>query len=94
MPEIENILEEFYNSKVFSFKSKHYFEIDCQDITLNIPDKLNCKYLEIDWSISSCLSNLNLKTFTFILVLILMEKSIVFLSKNLRLLSSTMFFFF
>ena len=63
------------------------------EVMFQVPDFNRSFYLEVDWVSSYGLSNLKDESFAFILMALLLENPIVFVSENLGLLTSTLMTF-
>ena len=63
------------------------------EVVFQVPDFNRSFYLEVDWVSSYGLSNLKDESFAFILMALLLENPIVFVSENLGLLTSTLMTF-
>ena len=60
-----------------------------ENFTLHVPKKENSHYLESEWSLSICFSNLPLEIICKIFIALLLEQSIIFFTENIFLLTAT-----
>lgn len=73
-----------------NFEEKVKFENELFSIDYTLPSKLVCPHCEAIAFFEPCFKNLNFYEFYFILISILEEKYVFFISENFQLLTSTM----
>ncbi|KAL4499118.1 hypothetical protein ABPG72_017020 [Tetrahymena utriculariae] len=78
LPSISNTLQLNFNGEIFSYK---------------VPNREEAKHIEAEWGCSLVLSSFEKELFVNIFLSLLLEQSVVFVSSNSALLSSTMLLF-
>ena len=76
-------------TKIFLNNQKIYFNHISDNLVLETPSKNDASYLESDWAISIFFSNFTSKDIWQMVIAILLEKSIIFYSENVSLLTAT-----
>ncbi|KAL4493491.1 hypothetical protein ABPG72_007499 [Tetrahymena utriculariae] len=75
------------------FNIVHKISIGQELLSLTVPSRDNCYLLEAKWGVMQTLTIMNVYEFLYILFSLLLEESLVFLSKNPSTLSQTMMMF-
>lgn len=82
----------YQNSCPLTFDKQILVDYNNEKITFTIPKKEKVFLLEAKWGATLCFSNTPFEDLFFIFIAILLETTVVFLSKNASLLTSTMYF--
>ncbi|EAS03082.2 DENN (AEX-3) domain protein (macronuclear) [Tetrahymena thermophila SB210] len=75
------------------FNIVHKFSVGQELLSLTVPQRDSCYLLEARWGVMQTLTIMNVYEFLYILFSLLLEESLVFLSKNPSTLSQTMMMF-
>ncbi|KAL4445663.1 hypothetical protein ABPG74_006214 [Tetrahymena malaccensis] len=75
------------------FNTVQKFSIGTELLSLTVPNRESCYHLEADWGVMQTLTIMNNYEFLYILFSMLLEESLVFLSKNPSTLSQAMMMF-
>ena len=89
---MEYILSDVSKTKIPEFSKSINFSYlnHSETLTFKMPEKNFFKYLQADWGMALCFSNFTKdKDLVTIFLTILLERSIVFFSKNIALLTAT-----
>lgn len=90
--ETDFILKKVYQSgNSLNFEKQMIFEYNKEKLNLTLPKEDKAFLLEAKWGAMLCFSNTPFDDLFFIFIAILMETSIIFLSKNHSLLTSTLY---
>lgn len=94
--ELELILKNIYENQIPCFASTLIFP-NFDDlkgmIEFQIPQESHCFFLEAEWLSSCVFSNFKCEKFLFLFLALMLEKTLVFFSRNLALLTSTLMTF-
>ena len=90
--EAELILRKIYknNENLVNFEKQLNFEFNNEKLNYITPKRDKAALMEAKWGALLCFSNTPFDDLFFLFIAILMETSVVFLSKNISLLTSTM----
>ena len=75
---------------MIEFGKQLSFELKWERVSFQIPSQENAFFLEAKWGASLAFSNVPFEDFLFIFTALLLENKIIFLSKNVTLLTATM----
>ncbi|KAL4433553.1 hypothetical protein ABPG74_002950 [Tetrahymena malaccensis] len=89
----EKLLLELANKDLPDFNSSLHFNIQNERIVSKIPSASNATRLECEWGIYKALQQFDIKNFLFLFLSLLLEHSLVFVSENITLLTSTLLLF-
>ena len=94
--ELEKILKNIYENQIPCFSSTLIFP-NFDDlkgmIEFKIPQESHCFFLEAEWVSSCVFSNIKCEQFLYLFLALMLEKTLVFFSKSLALLTSTLMTF-
>jgi hypothetical protein len=84
------ILKKLQIETILNFQSTFSLDYNKEKIEFFIPQKEKAFMLEAKWGAILCFSNLPFEDFFFLFIAIMLEHSVIFFSKNMTLLTSTM----
>jgi len=87
--EAETILSKIYLDSTLSFEKLLCYQYNNKPLSFLVPKRENCYFLESKWGSAPTFSTMPFEDFMFIFFAMLLENSILFLSENLCLLTST-----
>lgn len=85
------ILKKIQTETVLNFQSTFSLDYNKEKIEFLIPPKEKAFMLEAKWGAILCFWNFPFEDFFFIFIAIMLEYSVIFFSKNMTLLTSTMY---
>lgn len=88
--EAENILNKIYLDTSLNFEKLLCYQYNSKALSFLIPKMENCYLLESRWGSALTFSAIPFEDFFFLLTAILLEYSVLFVSENLCLLTSTL----
>ncbi|EAS06095.2 DENN (AEX-3) domain protein (macronuclear) [Tetrahymena thermophila SB210] len=89
----EKLLQELAHKDLPDFNSSLHFNIQNERIISKIPSALHAGRLECEWGIYKALQQFDINNFLFLFLSLLLEHSLVFVTKNITLLTSTLLLF-
>ena len=87
--EAETILSKIYLDSSLNFEKLLCYQYNSKPLSFLVPKMENCYLLESKWGSALTFSTIPFEDFLFLFFGILLEHSILFLSENLCLLTST-----